>query len=74
MAVDVPRIVAWGGVAVVNAAIHHVLILPSLGYFKDKYLSFAFALQNEAGSALGTTIVQFPDPVQLTFPTHACGK
>ncbi|KAJ9067664.1 hypothetical protein DSO57_1036836 [Entomophthora muscae] len=33
-----------GDVVVVNAAIHHVLILPLLGYFEDKYLSFAFAL------------------------------
>ncbi|KAJ9062263.1 hypothetical protein DSO57_1012709 [Entomophthora muscae] len=31
-------------VVVVNAAIHHVSILPSLGYFEDKSLSFAFAL------------------------------
>ncbi|KAJ9057920.1 hypothetical protein DSO57_1017921 [Entomophthora muscae] len=59
---------------VLNAAIHHVLILPSLGYFEDESLSFAFALQNEAGSALGNTIVQFPDLMQLTCPTHACGK
>ncbi|KAJ9071539.1 hypothetical protein DSO57_1035920 [Entomophthora muscae] len=58
---------------VVNATIHHVLILPLLGYFEDKSLFFAFALQNEAGSGLGNTIVQFPDPVQLTCPTHACG-
>ncbi|KAJ9066822.1 hypothetical protein DSO57_1005785 [Entomophthora muscae] len=29
---------------VVNTAIHHVLILPLLGYFEDKSLSFAFAL------------------------------
>ncbi|KAJ9078219.1 hypothetical protein DSO57_1009138 [Entomophthora muscae] len=29
---------------VVNAAIHHVSIFPSLGYFKDKSLSFAFVL------------------------------
>ncbi|KAJ9068191.1 hypothetical protein DSO57_1031132 [Entomophthora muscae] len=28
----------------VNAAIHHVLILLLLGYFKDKSLSFAFTL------------------------------
>ncbi|KAJ9052368.1 hypothetical protein DSO57_1034952 [Entomophthora muscae] len=62
------------GNAVVNAAIHHVLILPSLGYFKDKYLSFAFALWNEAGSKLGNTIVQLPDPAQLTCPIHACGE
>ncbi|KAJ9058732.1 hypothetical protein DSO57_1009326 [Entomophthora muscae] len=33
-----------------NAVIHHVFILPLLGYFEDKSLSFAFALQNEAGS------------------------
>ncbi|KAJ9061858.1 hypothetical protein DSO57_1016433 [Entomophthora muscae] len=59
---------------VVNAAIHHVSFLPLLGYFEDESLSFAFALQNEAGSKLGNTIVQFPDPAQLTFPTHACGK
>ncbi|KAJ9056520.1 hypothetical protein DSO57_1032248 [Entomophthora muscae] len=61
-------------VCVVNAAIHHVLISPLLGYFEDKSLSFAFALQNEAGSKLGNTIVQFPDPAQLTHLTHACGK
>ncbi|KAJ9067204.1 hypothetical protein DSO57_1001841 [Entomophthora muscae] len=59
---------------VVKAAIHYVLILPLLGYFEDKSLSFAFALQNEAGSKLGNTIFQFPDPAQLTCPTHACGK
>ncbi|KAJ9060816.1 hypothetical protein DSO57_1026864 [Entomophthora muscae] len=59
---------------VVNAAIHHVLILPLLGYFEDKSLSFAFSLQNEAGSKLGNTIVWFPDSAQLTCPTHACGK
>ncbi|KAJ9048112.1 hypothetical protein DSO57_1038321 [Entomophthora muscae] len=29
---------------VVNAAICHVLIFPSMGYFKDKSLSSAFAL------------------------------
>ncbi|KAJ9054237.1 hypothetical protein DSO57_1016719 [Entomophthora muscae] len=51
---------------VVNAVIHHALITPLLGYFEDKYLSFAFALQNEAGSKLGNTIVQFPDSAQLT--------
>ncbi|KAJ9077228.1 hypothetical protein DSO57_1018770 [Entomophthora muscae] len=61
-------------ISVVNAAIHHVLILPSKVYFKDKYLSFAFALQNESGSNLGNSISQFPDSAQLTFPTHACGK
>ncbi|KAJ9058166.1 hypothetical protein DSO57_1015202 [Entomophthora muscae] len=60
--------------AVVNAAIHCVLILPLLGYFEDKSLSFSFALQNEAGSELGNTIAQFPDSAQLTCPTHACGK
>ncbi|KAJ9061382.1 hypothetical protein DSO57_1021171 [Entomophthora muscae] len=36
--------------SVVNVIIHHVLILPSMSYFKDKYLSFAFAPQNESGS------------------------
>ncbi|KAJ9067321.1 hypothetical protein DSO57_1000900 [Entomophthora muscae] len=59
---------------VVNAAIHHVLILPLLGNFEDKSLSFAFALQNESGSKLGNSIVQFPDFAQLTCPTHACDK
>ncbi|KAJ9081463.1 hypothetical protein DSO57_1014353 [Entomophthora muscae] len=29
---------------VVNATIHHVSILPLLGYFEDKSLYFAFAL------------------------------
>ncbi|KAJ9055458.1 hypothetical protein DSO57_1003955 [Entomophthora muscae] len=28
---------------VVNTAIHHVLILPLVGHFKDKSLAFAFA-------------------------------
>ncbi|KAJ9053535.1 hypothetical protein DSO57_1023261 [Entomophthora muscae] len=59
---------------VMNAAIHHALISPLLGYFEDESLSFAFALQNEAGFKLGNTIVQFPDPAQLTCPTHACDK
>ncbi|KAJ9084709.1 hypothetical protein DSO57_1021474 [Entomophthora muscae] len=59
---------------VVNDAIHRVLISPLLGYFEDKSLSFAFALQNEAGSELENTIVQCPDPAQLTCPTHACGE
>ncbi|KAJ9061323.1 hypothetical protein DSO57_1021783 [Entomophthora muscae] len=46
---------------VVNAAIHHVLISPSIGYFEDKSLSFTFALLNESGSELRNYIVQFPD-------------
>ncbi|KAJ9061446.1 hypothetical protein DSO57_1020659 [Entomophthora muscae] len=57
---------------VVNATIHHVLILPLSGYFKDKSL-FCFCPSNEASSELGNTIVQFPDSAQLTCPTHACG-
>ncbi|KAJ9051182.1 hypothetical protein DSO57_1007023 [Entomophthora muscae] len=28
---------------VVNATIHHVLILPLVGHFKDKYIVLAFA-------------------------------
>ncbi|KAJ9072423.1 hypothetical protein DSO57_1027650 [Entomophthora muscae] len=52
----------------VNAAIHHVSILPSMVYFEDKYLSCAFAPQNESMSEL------FPDSVQLTCLTHACGE
>ncbi|KAJ9065834.1 hypothetical protein DSO57_1015465 [Entomophthora muscae] len=31
---------------VVNTAIHHVSILPSVGHFEDKSLAFAFASQN----------------------------
>ncbi|KAJ9051749.1 hypothetical protein DSO57_1002011 [Entomophthora muscae] len=58
---------------VVNSGIHHVLILPLLGHFKDKYLAFAFDSQNELASASGNMIVWFPDSAQLTCPTHACG-
>ncbi|KAJ9062929.1 hypothetical protein DSO57_1005441 [Entomophthora muscae] len=61
-------------VCVVNAAIHHVLILPLLGHFGDKSLAFAFASQNELMTESGNTIVWFLDPVQLTHPTHAGGK
>ncbi|KAJ9068256.1 hypothetical protein DSO57_1030484 [Entomophthora muscae] len=57
-----------------NAAIHHVSIWLFLGYFKDKFLSFAFALQNEADSELGNIIVWFPDSAQLTCPTNAYGE
>ncbi|KAJ9054649.1 hypothetical protein DSO57_1011880 [Entomophthora muscae] len=59
---------------VMNAAIYHVSISPSMGYFEDKSLSFAFFPQNEPISKLGNTIVWFLDSAQLTCPTHACGK
>ncbi|KAJ9063940.1 hypothetical protein DSO57_1035653 [Entomophthora muscae] len=59
---------------VVNATIHHVLVLPLMGHFKGKPLAFAFASQNESGSELGNSTVWFLDPAQLTCPTHACGK
>ncbi|KAJ9050874.1 hypothetical protein DSO57_1010212 [Entomophthora muscae] len=60
--------------AVMNNGIHHVLISPLLGHFKDKSLAFAFDSQNELASASGSMIVWFPDSAQLTCPTHACGK
>ncbi|KAJ9070440.1 hypothetical protein DSO57_1007901 [Entomophthora muscae] len=44
-------------VHVVNAAIYHVSILPSVGYFEDNSLSFVFVLQNESGSNFGSLIV-----------------
>ncbi|KAJ9052174.1 hypothetical protein DSO57_1036863 [Entomophthora muscae] len=56
-----------------NAAIHHILISPPMGYFKDKSLSFAFAPQNEFVSKLGNTIVWFPDSLQLSCPTNTSG-
>ncbi|KAJ9063543.1 hypothetical protein DSO57_1000121 [Entomophthora muscae] len=59
---------------VMNTAIYHVLILPLVGHFKDKSLAFAFASQNEFMTELGSTIVQFLNPVQLTCPIHAGGK
>ncbi|KAJ9084622.1 hypothetical protein DSO57_1022593 [Entomophthora muscae] len=37
--------------SVVNNSIHHVLILPFLGHFKDKSIAFAFDSQNELASA-----------------------
>ncbi|KAJ9071507.1 hypothetical protein DSO57_1036194 [Entomophthora muscae] len=58
---------------IMNAAIHHVLILPLMGYFEDKSLSFAFVPQNESVSKLGNKIFWFPNSAQLTYPTHACG-
>ncbi|KAJ9085205.1 hypothetical protein DSO57_1016190 [Entomophthora muscae] len=60
--------------SVVNNGIHHVLISPLLGHFKDKSLAFAFDSQNELASSSGNEIVWFPDSAQLTHPTHACGK
>ncbi|KAJ9084593.1 hypothetical protein DSO57_1022926 [Entomophthora muscae] len=59
---------------VVNNDIHHVLILPSVGHFEDKFLAFSFASQNELVSESGNMIVWFPDSAQLTCPTHAGGK
>ncbi|KAJ9074364.1 hypothetical protein DSO57_1007213 [Entomophthora muscae] len=38
---------------VVNNGIHHVLILPLLGHFKEKSLVFAFDSQNKLASASG---------------------
>ncbi|KAJ9062266.1 hypothetical protein DSO57_1012712 [Entomophthora muscae] len=59
---------------VVNNSIHHVLILPLVGHFKDNSLAFAFDSQNKLASTSGNMIVWFPDSAQLTCPTHACGK
>ncbi|KAJ9081849.1 hypothetical protein DSO57_1010522 [Entomophthora muscae] len=59
---------------VVNNGIHHVLILPLVGHFEDKYLAFALDSQNKLVSASGNMIVWFPDSVQLTCSTHAFGK
>ncbi|KAJ9051225.1 hypothetical protein DSO57_1006477 [Entomophthora muscae] len=58
----------------VNTAIHHVLILPLVGHFKDKSFAFTFASQNELMTQSGNTIVCFLDSAHLTCPTHACGK
>ncbi|KAJ9058960.1 hypothetical protein DSO57_1007357 [Entomophthora muscae] len=63
---------AWS--TVMNNIIHHVLILPSVGHFKDKSLTFAFDSQNELVFTSGNMIVWFPDSAQLTRLTHACGK
>ncbi|KAJ9057878.1 hypothetical protein DSO57_1018200 [Entomophthora muscae] len=58
----------------VNTAIHHVLISPSVGHFKDESLAFAFASQNELITESGSSIVWFLDPAQLTCSTNAGGK
>ncbi|KAJ9077758.1 hypothetical protein DSO57_1013606 [Entomophthora muscae] len=42
---------------VMNNSIHHVLILPLVGHFEDKYLAFAFDSQNKLASASGNMIV-----------------
>ncbi|KAJ9088195.1 hypothetical protein DSO57_1025541 [Entomophthora muscae] len=47
--------------SVVNVAIHHFSILPLMGYFINKYLSFSFASQNELMSKLVNIIFWLPD-------------
>ncbi|KAJ9068039.1 hypothetical protein DSO57_1032744 [Entomophthora muscae] len=59
---------------VMNTAIHHVLILPLVGHFKDKSLAFAFASQKNLMTESESSIVLFLDPAQLTCPTNAGGK
>ncbi|KAJ9080039.1 hypothetical protein DSO57_1029272 [Entomophthora muscae] len=68
------KLIAMTRRGVVNTAIHHVLILPLVGHFKDKSLAFTFASQNELMTVSGNPIFRFPDSVQLTCPTHAGGK
>ncbi|KAJ9076428.1 hypothetical protein DSO57_1026355 [Entomophthora muscae] len=51
---------------IVNAAIHSILILPSVGHFEDK--SLAFATQNELMTNSGNPIVWFPDPCATHLP------
>ncbi|KAJ9067394.1 hypothetical protein DSO57_1039573 [Entomophthora muscae] len=67
-------VVSFSWKVVVNNGIHHVLISPLMGHFKDKSLAFAFDSQNELASASENMIVWFPDSAQLTRPTHAFGK